>query len=736
MTDLIKKVVMGISSAALIAAMVFVPSYNANAANAGGVYKTPDGTVWFVTSDMQKRPFTSAGAFLSYGFLSWSQVMDADSSVTSLPTGSFIAPQDGRIFCATETKDNDVKGECALITGGQKAAFTSEAVFTGQGFSFSRAFYGDSSFLAKTSNIDSSSAQHRPGVLINNNGTVQLVVNGGLWGVPSMEVFNSWGWSFADVVPANTADKMLTQVGIIPARQAGQLVPTGTTNPNPTPTPDQCDLDGSAGSINVSASSVYSSEEVGEGEKDVPVMAFEIDADDDSDIAVSSVRVELTHTGNGSKRLNKYASEVTIYQGDKEVGSATVGSFSESNNVYTRSITLDCAVVDSDDTEEFRVAVSALGNIDSVDLGEEWTVDIINVRYKDADGVFTTENTDADNLEQTFTFEDFATSANVELRVDLNDNDSDINESHVIDVDDNNTTRDQSILSFILEARGNSDITVEEIPVNIDVTGATNVDEMISRISLWQGGRQIDTTTVGVSVGADETYIFDNLNIDIDAGDSEEFSVRVDFKPTSGSLNDGDTISAQLSNTEVDDIDAEDEQGDRLSANELTGTAIGESHAVYDNGIQVDYVSSSATKTFVADETGENDQGTFRINFTVAAFGDTDMRIDRSCEEGGANAAGQGVEYTITNSGDNSTTCILTSSTTDSEDTANTFEIDRGTTRQFTLTVIATASDDHFAEVALESINWGTATDNSNDNYFTFNLGRYKTDPLNLISIP
>ncbi len=232
MNNLLKKVAVSVSTVATVASMGLMPMV-AKAAAPGEVYKTPDGTVWFITTDMQKRPFTSAGAFLSYGFLSFSQVKDADASVTALPTGSFIAPADGKIFCASETKGSDVKGECSLVTGGMKAAFTSAAVFTGQGFSFSRAINGDSSFLSKTSNIDSSSAGHLPGVLVNNSGTVQMVVSGGLWGIPSMDVFNSWGYSFSDVVPANAADKALSQVGVIPARQAGQLVPSGTTNPAP-----------------------------------------------------------------------------------------------------------------------------------------------------------------------------------------------------------------------------------------------------------------------------------------------------------------------------------------------------------------------------------------------------------------------------------------------------------------------------------------------------------------------
>ena len=734
MTNFLKKVAVAGSTLAMVASMVLVAA-PASAATAGGVYKTSDGTVWFVTSDMQKRPFTSSGAFLSYGFLSFSQVMDADASVTALPTGSFIAPADGKIFCATETKGSDVKGECALVTGGMKAAFTSSAVFTGQGYSFDRAMYGDSSFLTKTSNIDNASAAHLAGTLVNNGGTVQMVVSGGLWGIPSESVFNTWGYSFADVVPANAADMAKSQIGVIPARTAGQLVPTGTTDPTPTANCDN--LDGTTGSISTTAKSDYSAEEVGEGESEVPVMAFEIDADNDSDIAVTSVKVEFDENESGSEDLSDYASEVTILMGGDVVGSADVDDFTETSTdgTWTKTISLDCAAVAADDTAEFTIAIDGNSTIDSADLSQNWMVDVISVRFEDADGVTTTENTDADtgsfpDLQKTFSWESFATAADVELEASLNDSDSAINDSHIIDVDDTTDTDDEEILSFTLEATGDSDINVTEIPVNVDVTGAANVDDMITGIALWMDGDEIATASVGSAVGTDETYTFDDLDIDINAGETAEFKVAVNLKSTADvDLDNGDTISAQLSATEVDAIDAEDEEGDALIAADLVGTAVGEAHAVYDSGIMLEFVDSSATRTFVADDAGEFDQGEFKITFDVTAFG-ADMRIDKSSVEAQVDAAGQGVEYTITNAGSNATTSNLSSSTSDTEDNGNVFEVDEDTTRTFTITVTATSSADHYAELSLTSVNWGTATNDTNANYFTFNLDEYKTSSI------
>jgi hypothetical protein len=193
--------------------------------SAGSVVKTSDGTVWFITTDGHRRAFTSGGAFLSYGFLSWSMVVDANAADIALPAGSFIPPQDGKIVCSDRTDSYAVKGTCYLITMGKRAAFTSASVFTGQGFKFSRSMTGDVSFMATDANISSATAVHRTGVLVNNAGTIQLVGPSSLMGVPSESVFMSWGYSYLDTVPANAADKALSQSGVMMARVTGQLSP-------------------------------------------------------------------------------------------------------------------------------------------------------------------------------------------------------------------------------------------------------------------------------------------------------------------------------------------------------------------------------------------------------------------------------------------------------------------------------------------------------------------------------
>src|SRR5690349_2329769 len=73
----------------------------ANAAvHTAGTNVVSQGTIFMITDDGQRRPYTSAGAFLSYGFNSWSTVQQATSEDLALPIGSFIPPRDGKIICS------------------------------------------------------------------------------------------------------------------------------------------------------------------------------------------------------------------------------------------------------------------------------------------------------------------------------------------------------------------------------------------------------------------------------------------------------------------------------------------------------------------------------------------------------------------------------------------------------------------------------------------------------------
>jgi hypothetical protein len=193
------------------------------ATHPAGTNVISSGTVFMITADGQRRPYTSAGAFLSYGFNTWAGVQQAASEDLALPVGSFIPPRDGKIICSDRGAD---KGTCYLITNGKKAGFVSAQVFQKLGFSFSKTTMGDVSFMESDNAISDSSQSHKPGTLINKNGTIYLILSNGLSGVPSMDVLNSWGYSLADAITANISDSQLPQSYVMTGRQGAELMPS------------------------------------------------------------------------------------------------------------------------------------------------------------------------------------------------------------------------------------------------------------------------------------------------------------------------------------------------------------------------------------------------------------------------------------------------------------------------------------------------------------------------------
>ncbi len=198
------------------------------AVHSAGTNVVSNGTIYMITDEGERRPYTSAGAYLSYGFNSWAVVKQASAEDMALREGAFIPPRDGKIVCSDRGTD---KGTCYLITGGKKAAFVSESVFKALGFSFGKALYGDVSFLPADTDISTPQEQHRSGVLINNNGTILLVSGAGLMGIPSMEVLSTWGYSVQDAVPANSFDSQLSQASVVSKREGAKLSPSSDSSP-------------------------------------------------------------------------------------------------------------------------------------------------------------------------------------------------------------------------------------------------------------------------------------------------------------------------------------------------------------------------------------------------------------------------------------------------------------------------------------------------------------------------
>jgi peptidoglycan hydrolase-like protein with peptidoglycan-binding domain len=509
-------------------------------------------------------------------------------------------------------------------------------------------------------------------------------------------------------------------------------------------------LSGGAGSVDsYKLISGLTNEKVGEDDEDVEVMGLEVEVDEGSDLELTAIRL-VFNEGTAGSDFDEYASEVSVWLGGEEVGRLDGDEFDSDNN-WTKTITLeDGAIIEAGDTEDLVVAVSGVSNIDTNDAGDTWTVDITQVRFRDAAGDSTSEDPGTDT--RTFSFETFATASDINLKI-VEDDDS-VNDAHVIDVHATDDTTDVPVLSFTLEAEGDSDLEIRKMSASTTVGTATNVDDLVKEITLWIDGEEVasglcienDVADDCVGVGAAESYYFDDVDYTISAGDTVEAEIRVTFNSTGDALNDGDTLTVVIGESSTDDstyFDVRDETGTKLADGDLTGSATGGAHAVYDVGIQAEFVSASESVRTGA-LANDPDIADFTIVFDVTAFGG-EAYIDGDVVAGAVPAVGtDGLVWATTTDSTTGTstsgftavgTATLSASGDTSDDVTTSgsaeFKIDEDETRTFTFKVSVPAGGDNVnVGTRITGIKWDTATGDSTAYLYNFNMSDYRTDTV------
>lgn len=537
------------------------------------------------------------------------------------------------------------------------------------------------------------------------------------------------------------ASKGIKQDGIIGPVTAGQLAACSEGTNSSTGTGSSTgsvSLDGTDGSINdVSKISSYNNEEVGEGESDVKVAGFEVEATNDGDILLKSIKVSFDSTGNsGSDNLDDYIDSVKVWMGSKEIGSADVDDFSENGSVYSRTITLNSsAVVKSDDTEKFYISVDAVNNLDSGDIsGDSWTVDVENIRFQDGSGVVTTDDStgDIDNMNVAMNFVDFGTAADTELKIST---DSNSPEADVITVDEQDGKDGIVLLKGKLKLEGTSDVVIDEFPVSFSPTGS-NMNVIASSISLIIDGEEYTESVPSIAAAATGTVVFDNLDFDLSAGDTVSFSVVADINGTDD-YNEGDTLEANVTSTNRDYIDAENEEGDQLSdSTEKSGTANGEAQEFRSTGISVSFVSAEEATT--AGNSSNDDTGTFTLKFKVTANGEA-VYIDptfAATTVAGTSAIGSTVQVQRSGTATVGGTSLVLENLTDNDtEGSGNYKVEEGQSETFEVTVSAalpTAGSAGLYRAIINSIGWNSDDSSSVYNLYTSNLDAYRTTYISL----
>jgi peptidoglycan hydrolase-like protein with peptidoglycan-binding domain len=460
-----------------------------------------------------------------------------------------------------------------------------------------------------------------------------------------------------------------------------------------TPTPI---LNGGAGDASATSTSTDIEKVVKEGTDNVKVLGFKIEAVD-SDVVVTSLKVSLSNVATGSTRLDRYMGVVSIYTNGVKVGTANVADFSRDGIVYSKSISLNGAIVKEGTSNKgtFYVVVSANDSIDSVNMERaEWGVEVGNIRFQDAAGVTMTNNQTIGSLTvNKFTFTSLANSGDVKLTISK---DSISPPEATIEVSDTNTTSNVKLLVFKLKAAG-TDMTFDTVTVDLTATGATT-SQILDELILKNGSDEIAIVdTFGASSA---TFNLDST-FTINADSTEAFTVVARIKKICTSstctttpasyFTQGDSLKASLG---VSGIEVEDENGDVVT-NEA-GSASGSDQTFYVNGAMVSFISGNYTAYTV-----DNGYGLVSIKFNVKAFDDNDVVFEDNVFTAG------NIEYTL--SGAINTAGLITS--TDSTVDGHTFTVTAGDDATFTLTSRFTAAPSGFVTLEINKVD-GTSVSN------------------------
>ncbi len=511
----------------------------------------------------------------------------------------------------------------------------------------------------------------------------------------------------------------------------------GTTTTTTTTAP----LAGTDGTISsITTLSQYSDEEVGEGTTDVKVAGFELETSNDGDIALKSIKLVFDPTDNAandSSKVTNYFKSVAIWQGTTKIGSADLADFSKnSDNTYSKVVTLSGSVVRSDTTEKFYITVDAATSFDSEDSNsDDWSVGVANIRYEDGAGVVTTDTTTATRSAAEIGWDSlgdgmeinavpFATSADTNLKISTA---SDNPDEGIVIVSSTGTTDNVVLLKGKLKLEGTSGVVLDQFPVTFAAV-TSNMNVVASDISLVLGTEKFSEAVPSIADTASASITFDNLKFAIDAGETVDFKIVAEIADSSD-FTEGATLTASVTSTNRSAMDIENDEGDQLAAGEKSGTAGGKAQAFRTAGIQVTKVSTVATKS--ANDTNDLDTGTFVIKFTVKALGENVYVASVASPDGTmANAYTLTYGTTATTTDQSATFRNLTDADLSAE---GMYLIEENETETFEMTILRNgSSQDGLYSAILTNIKWDTDDDSSPDITYSSNLDSFRTNDIDL----
>lgn len=465
-----------------------------------------------------------------------------------------------------------------------------------------------------------------------------------------------------------------------------------------------------------------SDDTIEEGAEDAEVAVFTANFSD-GDAEISRLDVAFTNPTTGADAWNAFETVSLWVDGEKiaeEDASAKDDYLGDEDDGVIRFSNLELVGMEDEDLE-ITVAVTVPSALDAEELST-WTVTTESLRFFDADGVATTDETLVDDETAVFTLEEAGTDDEVIVKSSTNNP-----VATTLKVNDDKKSDKTTVLAFDLDTDDSTnDIDVTQATMTVTVSSST-YNTIVDDAELVIDGVTIDDVTVIAGTTTTATLVFNvDSDVTIDAGDRVEAQLVLTFKSLVAG-NEGTTVTANVYSGAIDA-----EGADTLSS---TGAATGKVHTLRTAGAILEAGDMTETLKTNSDTTTADDQGTFVVKFDVTAF-DQDIYVNKSAVESTSTATTQGVNFIVTDGSgvrqvSAGTTTASLSSTADTEGTQ--YRVNEGETKTFTLTVTFDPTTAGFYGAQVYSFNFDeTAGSNPSVWQIALPAEDYETDPLSI----
>lgn len=520
-----------------------------------------------------------------------------------------------------------------------------------------------------------------------------------------------YGKGTAAAVKAFQMSKGLGADGVAGNNTHGALVValSGTTTTPTTPgtSTGNGTLSGTEGYLsNDNKLGAYNNTKVIESEKDKAVYGFEVTAKD-ADQKIDSLSVVLKNSnGASSKKITRYASDISVWLDGKEIGRKSISNYSsDSSDEYTYRFTGMDGVVKQNMKGSVLIAVSSVTTMDSTDaLNETWSINVgtaiagtanyvsavsANGRYRDYGSSKSSSVIDFQKAGGVSSDQKFKVTTASSNPV-----------AQTVQVSNTADTSDALLLSFDAKAE-NAGMIVQKVPVVIKTTSgsvdgvAPNPEAIVKVVKLYANGTLLATESLPTGVST-QTVTFGNnskLNYTIASNATVKFEIRADLHDIENTgfittdFDNGDKVSASVDSSTIT-VELDNVNKDTVS--NKTGVSTGSDQTLRADGMMVTMGAMSSTAS--SNNAGEILNRTISIPVTIKALDDT-VYVDNFANNAATiGATSSTIAFTFEDDAGNTKTIVNSATLTSTNATVegNGYRIDSGTEKTFNLTIIVT----------------------------------------------